>query len=524
LKSPRQLVFGQYVGEIDRPGTLTERVDGREVLAAATLLVIIVGADRLGMSVAGVNLRLELVTGGLLALWFFVRTRGAVVQRLGVVEYALLGWLAVNVISSLLFSPSPPDSLKNAASIAGVLTIYLLWLMLFNSAQAVTWAAVTWVAVGAVVSLVGLLWAFLYTFFGWTSGIGLERAYRDGNFILTPRVQSTMWEPNIFGSYSVTVGVLALVLSLSPEFGSPTRQRWLRFAVGCAFCGIMLSMTRTVWVLGPLLLIVLVLLSLRLKLATMGQALKGMLLPAAVGIAVGLAVGNFLMPTLTWKRDYPWDLTYQQAEQAVPYLIRGITPPPEIENPQGSTGATRTPTPVGPTPTSEPVGSGSTIVDKVLEAMSPSSAPSVQGRLIIFTQAIDGWKQKPLLGWGTGAYPLVYPPDLNGYWIANLELHILFDTGIVGLFLFGIAVVATARRGWRGLRGSGPGWSTVRLVLLGLLLSAAGLFLAYQVTDATWMGFTWALLALLMMAARFAAQTSATGQTEATSRVGSHPE
>ena len=401
-----------------------------------------------------------------------------------------------------------------------MIAIYLLGLMLFNSAQAMTWAAVAWVAVGAVVALVGLLWAFLYTFLGWTSGIGLERAYRDGNFILTPRVQSTMWEPNIFGSYSVTVGIVALFLSLSPEFASPTRQRWLRFAVACAFCGIMLSMTRTVWAIGPLLLVVAVLLSLRLKLATPGQVLKRMLLPAGIGIAVGLVVGNFLMPTLTWKRDYPWDLTYQEAEQAVPYLIRGVAPPLEIQNPPGGTGtgASATPTPVGPAPTPEPVGSGSTFVDKVLKALSPSSAPSVQGRMYIFNRAFEGWTKKPLLGWGTGAYPLVYPPDLNGYWIANLELHILFDTGIVGLILFGIAIVAAARRSLRALRRSGPAWNTTRLLLLGLLVSAAGLLLAYQVTDATWMGFTWALLALLMMAARFAAQAPAAGQTEGISR------
>jgi O-antigen ligase len=146
--------------------------------------------------------------------------------------------------------------------------------------------------------------------------------------------------------------------------------------------------------------------------------------------------------------------------------------------------------------------------------------------MYIFNRAFEGWTKKPLLGWGTGAYPLVYPPDLNGYWIANLELHILFDTGILGLVLFGIALVAVAWCTLRALRYSAPGWNTTRLLLLGLLLSVAGLFLAYQVTDATWLGFTWALLAMLMMAARFAApaQTSAAVQNPTGSRVGSNPE
>jgi hypothetical protein len=492
-------------------------IGAREVLAAVTLLVLVIGADRFSVRVGDINLHIELIVGGLLALWFFLRTKGAVIQRLGIAEYALLGWLAANVVASLLFSPSPLESLKDSAIIAGVLTIYLLGLMLFNSGYLVTRAAVAWVAVGAVVSLLGLASAFLYTFLGWTGGIGLERVYRDGIFILTPRVQSTIWEPNIFGSYCVTVSILALALSLSSEFSSPTRQRWLRFAAACAFCGIMLSMTRTVWVIGPLALLALLLVSLRLKLASPAQLLRGMLLPAVLGILIGLMVGNFLVPTLRWERGDPWNLTYKQVEQAVPYLIKGQTPPADFESPQVGTPQTSTQTtaPAGASAQSgiattvAPVSAGSTFIDKLLAALSPGSVMSVQVRLGRFTQAVDGWAQRPILGWGTGSFALIYPAEpgieLTTTWIANLELHILFDTGVVGLALFGIAIIAMARRGIRSLRGPVSSWGTTHLILLGLLIGGAGLFLAYQVTDATSMGFTWAYLALLVMSARFAA-------------------
>ena len=267
-------------------------IGGREILAGIALLVLFVSIDRFSITVSGLNLRLELIAGGLLALWFFVRSRGDILQRLGVIEYSLIAWLAVNIFASLAFSPSPPESLKNAVIIAGVLTIYAVGLMVFSSMQAITWAAVAWVGVGAVVAVMGLASAFLYTLFGWTGGINLERAYTNGIFLLTPRVQSTVWEPNIFGSYCVTVGILALALSLSPEFSTPRKQWWLRLAAGCAFCGVMLSMTRTVWFAGPLLLVVLILFSLRLKLATITQVLRGMLLPAGVGIVIGLIVAT----------------------------------------------------------------------------------------------------------------------------------------------------------------------------------------------------------------------------------------
>lgn len=530
MKSSQPLAYGQYVGEA-QPVAGSRAIGGREVLVAIALLVLVVGTDHLSLRVGSVNLRVELIVGGLLTLWFLARSRGAVIQQLGIVEYALLGWLAANVLASLLFSPSPADSLKNVAVIAGVLTIYLLGLMLFRSAQMVTWAVVAWVAVGAAVALLGLVSAFLYTFMGWTGGIGLERAYNDSIFILTPRVQSTMWEPNIFGSYCMTVGILALALSLAPEFSTPTRQGWLRFAAGCAFCGIMLSMTRTVWIIGPLALLVLMLVSLRLKLATPSQILKGMLIPAGVGIIIGLLVGNYLIPTLRWERSDPWSLSYEQVEQAVPYLIKGQTPPGDLSGTQPGTTASGTPEPSASAtvttaekgPTAAPVTAGSTFIDKLLEIFSPSRATSVQGRLGIFSQAVEGWSQRPILGWGTGSFPFLYPTepgaDLGNTWIANLELHILFDTGIVGLALFYIAIITIALRGVRSIRVVVSGWKTVHFILLGLLVGGAALFVAYQVTDATWMGFTWAFLALFLMAAYFAATAARHGvaQTESLS-------
>jgi hypothetical protein len=492
------------------------------------LLVLFVSIDRFSIGAGSVNLRLELIAGGLLALWFFVRSRGAVLQRLGVIEFLLLGWLVVNVFSSLAFSPSPQGSLKNAAIIAGVLTIFLVGLMIFTSARVITWAVVVWVAVGAIVAFLGLASALLYTMFGWTGGVNLERIYVDGVFVLTPRVQSTIWEPNIFGSYCITVGILAFALGLSPEFGAPRSRLLLSLAGGAAFCGVMLSMTRTAWFAGPILLVALVLLSLRLKMASVSTIVRAVVVPASVGIAFGLVVGNFLMPTLRWERPNPWDLTYAQVERAVPYLVKGLAPPPDVANPSltGQSGPQLVPTvaPDQASPGQAPGGvqnppapdthvqTGSTFIDKLQQLISPGDSSSVQSRMSIFSNTVDGWLKQPIFGWGTGSYPLIYPPDYTGaYWIANLELHMLFDTGVVGLALFAVAVVVAARRGIRALHGPAAGWGTMHFILTGLLVAGAGLLFAYQVTDATWIGFTWVFFALLVMSARVSALTEGQG-------------
>jgi O-antigen ligase len=206
-----------------------------------------------------------------------------------------------------------------------------------------------------------------------------------------------------------------------------------------------------------------------------------------------------------------------------------MAPPPQIANPSGSEQAAPTPVPTalpgGATDAqgagadggkSTQVSSGSTLIDKLNQLFAAGNTPSVQGRLNIFSNTIDGWIRHPVLGWGSGAYPLIYPPDYTGaYWIANLELHILFDTGTVGLILFAIPVIVAARRGARALRGPKVNWSTTQFIVLGLLIAGAGLLFAYQITDATWMGFTWVFLALLVMATRFAAQAKAQAGTAA---------
>jgi hypothetical protein len=117
------------------------------------------------------------------------------------------------------------------------------------------------------------------------------------------------------------------------------------------------------------------------------------------------------------------------------------------------------------------------------------------------TLVIQGWTRRPVLGWGAGAFPLVYPPAPGqGYWIGNITLHVLFDTGILGLLMLATAVTLAGWRALPALRQPSAVWTLTSYVTFGLLCATAALLAAFQLTDGSWLGFTWVLLGMLVAA------------------------
>ena len=468
---------------------------------ALVLLVGIVAADRAGVRVSdNLNLRFELIAGGLVALWGLWRLRGAAARGLGLVEGCLLGWLIVAGVASV-FAPLPSESLKFTVLLAGLLTLYAAGFLLIRSAQAVVWAALAWVGVGTVVTLLGLGAALLYTTVGWTPGVSFNRIYQDGIFSAVPMVYSTLWEANIFGSYALTVGVLAFALSRAPAFQAARPQWALRGAMACAFCGMILSMTRTIWAVGLGLVVLLAVVSLKMGLLRLRALPGGLLAPVLAGVVVGLLVGN-AMPAVSWPTETPWALSYPEIERAIGQIIRGGPPPAAPTTPPAGT-----PVAPGVAPAPPPPAAGTTPAfrDRLSELLALDKVPTWLLRQEVLINAVQGWQQRPWLGWGLNSYRYVFPPAPQaGFWISNLELHILFDTGLVGLLLVAGAVALAVRRGARALRGPVAGWSTAQYALFGLLFAGLGLFLAYQLTEGTGLGFTWLFFAMLVAAGRYA--------------------
>jgi O-antigen ligase len=90
-------------------------------------------------------------------------------------------------------------------------------------------------------------------------------------------------------------------------------------------------------------------------------------------------------------------------------------------------------------------------------------------------------------------------------------LHALFDTGIVGLLILVAAVVVAGRRALNALRPPPARWDLSNYLAFGILFASLGLLAAFQITDGTWLGFTWVLLAMLVAAG----QKSATSPQQA---------
>ncbi len=470
------------------------------------LLVLGVATDRLGVPVGGFNLRLEFIIGGVAAALALLRQGRSALRLVGLVDICLGVWLAVNLVSSLLFSPDTKDSLKYVAILAGLMAIYVAARLLIRPGAALEWAVVTFVGAGAAIALLGLLSAFLFQLIGPNFGILLERFYNNDIFVVTPKVQSLLWEPNIFGSFALAECTLASILVLIRLRGGATYDinrlplPVLYVAVGLGMCGVMLSMTRTVWLIGPPLIALMAIVAWRLRLAGARVIAASMLLPSLVGGAVGLGVGLSL-PAPQWQMGRPWDLTPAQIDDMVRENLFGSkTTAGTQAKPTPGARPTTTGGAASPTATPEPVGQSSAAANRIEEVLGdPGQAPSLAGRLRVFTDAFDGWLKRPLLGWGAGAFPLVYPPPPEGgSWIANIELHALFDTGIVGLILLATAALAAGWRAFKAIRYPTGQWGTQSYLTFGLLSAGVGLMAAYQVTDGSWLGFTWVLLAMLV--------------------------
>jgi len=87
-----------------------------------------------------------------------------------------------------------------------------------------------------------------------------------------------------------------------------------------------------------------------------------------------------------------------------------------------------------------------------------AAEPSPGGRLQVTRDALEMWLKRPVLGWGLGTFPIVYPRYRTFYsdFLMN-EAHddvvqLLAETGVVGFAIAALFLVSTLRRGLVRLR------------------------------------------------------------------------
>lgn len=464
---------------VDTQTWLTKRTG---VLALVLLVAVILttGMDRFIVRVDGTNYRVELLVGGIALLGAVTLLGVRSWRALGTVECALILWLVTAFVSSAFISPATGDSLRLTLILAGLLCIYLAVVLLVRSRAAMLEAVLLWVAISTGVVLVGVIQGLLFSTFGITTGMHFNRQYNEGVFSAIPMVTGTVWEPNLYGSFALALGSVTGALAFSPSLADGASQWRLRGATSIAFAGAVVSMTRAVWFAAVVIGLCLALAAYRFGRSTGRGAVLKLAGSMGLGLIIGLGVALSL-PTTSWKTDNPGRLTLVEVAERAGRGVRG-------ELIEGAEPGTR-------------AGLGSALEDRAGELGSPQQIPSLLLRQEILIKSFEGWQRSPVLGWGSGAYRYVYTvlPGEPG-WIPNIFMHILFENGLLGFLFFFGALGLMVVRAISGLRKPASKWETSDYATLGLLLAGVALLITYQLTDGTWMGFTWVLLALLSSA------------------------
>ena len=140
-----------------------------------------------------------------------------------------------------------------------------------------------------------------------------------------------------------------------------------------------------------------------------------------------------------------------------------------------------------------------------------SDDPTVLYRLKYLALAVEDVREHPIIGLGSSSFQLLYEgvDDVGTApaWLGNLFLRVIHDTGIVGMIAFGWFLIEIGRGAWRVLRSPAlhdPSTTAVGALVAGGLV----MLIAYQLTDASNLAFTWIHFGILAAAIRIAGARS----------------
>ena len=403
-------------------------------------LVVACAIDRFAVPL-GLNLRLDELAALALAAALAVRVTPAALRRPALpLLLPLLAVLLTNVLATLV-SDNPARGVSLDILTLDLMILFLALARALTTPAHVLGAVRLWLGVAAVEAAAGgLAFALYLRAHGAVPGVQLSTDPPYG-----PMVYGTLYEANIFGSYMSASFLIALALAAE---GSARRKGLLYPVCAMSAVGLLLSGTRSAWgatALGAALLLALLRFGLRAQPGTTGPRtgsttrLVGGLAAVAVVVGVGLAVA-------------PASVTGKLGARAGGILNFGS-------------------------------GSG-------------------YGRTLLYREAIAEWQPHKLLGLGPGSFTYRLPgdPATGPSWIPNLLLQTLHDTGALGLLALLWLYAAYYAGALRALRRAPPGES--RAALAGLIAATTALLISFQLTPGTPLGYSWALLALGVAAAR----------------------
>jgi len=253
---------------------------------ALLVLMIAAAMPRWFMRIDSLNAKPEHLIALLCALLLLARIFSG--KRLSTslqrIDFLLLGFLVINVFSSIVASPQPAATLRWATLLILATLPFFLVQQLAVTERQLQCAVNLWLFAGALEALFGIACFLSYLIFGTTSGVTF---FFHLDFI--PGVHGSQWEPNIFGSFCACFAVMFLYYFMA----GGRNNAWHLLGFLLTSIGVLLSLARQAWVCLTLIGILVVLYNLRCPRLPWRR-----LLPIGIGILAAIIIGTSLMKDL----------------------------------------------------------------------------------------------------------------------------------------------------------------------------------------------------------------------------------
>ncbi len=399
--------------------------------AAAACLVAASFFSGVAVPVGTLEVRPEQVVPPLVLLVFLARPLGPF-PRAGI---AVGLWVAIGLFSAL-GQPIPERAAVHTLRLLVTSLPVLLLPALLRTREKAERAWDLFLALACAEAAVSLAALAAHGVLGTSWGVFVE------NQLLFVHPMGTLLEPNVLGIVTAA-GALAFLLRLLSPLLAPARRVLSALGALLLLAALGASLTRTAWLALP------------------------------VGLLATLATGGAGGP-----RPEGSHRTALRVALACGVLVAALA---------GTAVALRLP---------EQLEARTGVVSRLSMLLDPARDPNVQVRLRTYATALSLWGESPLVGVGHGAMERTAgTEDRTLAWAGNLEVHLLADTGVLGLALIlGFVALVLARVLIAARRSSGEARRrhAERLGAIVVLLICA------QATETSWLGSFWVLFGLAL--------------------------
>lgn len=215
--------------------------------AALWALMAAAAMSRFYVEVGGLKARPEHILIGLLsvAALFYWRRRTSPVRWIAA-DWCLLGYVGMNIFSSLVMSIAPGQTLKWALQQTLVILTYFLLRIIAGEPETFRRAVRILVAVGALEGAYAVLCFFSNLLFKTSFGVEVGQY---GDF---PGTYGTLYEANFLGAFSAACLVMAMVM----YFQERARKSYL-IAIALTYAGVIIALSRAAIIACAVALVVL---------------------------------------------------------------------------------------------------------------------------------------------------------------------------------------------------------------------------------------------------------------------------